>query len=95
MAIMLIIVSRAARHRSAAAATATESRYQLPFLLFSRGGNGVCHHYGERLTVNARYSFPARKTLKEPVRCWRGGERGVGRRVERKEGRTSEPEVHV
>jgi len=23
-----------------------------------RSGNGVCHYYGDRLTVNARYSFP-------------------------------------
>lgn len=48
MAIMLIIVSRAARaseRRPGAAA-------------FPRSGNGVCHHYGDRLTVNARYSFP-------------------------------------
>jgi len=51
MAIMLIIVSRAAR------AQANERRPGAA--AFPRSGNGVCHYYGDRLTVNARYSFPS------------------------------------
>lgn len=65
-----------------------------------RSGNGVCHYYGDRLTVNARYSFPsyASECLSFPL--IRGKHRGRRRRMAvvlergRKVGRTN-PGVHA
>lgn len=76
MAIMLIIVSRAPRARTSGSVAVSP-----------RSGNGVCHYYGDRLTVNARYSFSPYASGCPPSFCERDA-RGWQRR---KEGRTNEP----
>lgn len=83
MAIMLITVSGAVRARARAGVSSP------------RSGNGVCHYYGDRLTVNARYSFPPYARAGAPFPPWKGEARGRkrgggGRSCSREEGRSNE-----